>query len=382
MALGLYIHVPFCLAKCRYCDFISYPYAETAAANYFRALGKELELYGSILSEPEKMLDSVFIGGGTPTSTPAIMLQELLAKVKEQFQLLPGCEITVEANPGTVDRHYLEHLRESGVNRLSLGVQSFQDSLLALLGRIHTAAAVVEAVRAARAAGFTNLNVDLIFGIPGQSTEDWLASLKQAIDLEPAHVAAYGLQLEPGTPLAQAVSGGELAPCPEDQELYMYQTAIDYLTGQGYEHYEISNFARPGKESSHNLKYWLNQPYLGVGPAAYSYLHGERYANVPDIGAYAASLSRGKLPIKDRETTTSRQEMAETMFMGLRLLKGVDLETFYRRFGRRAEDIYRGEIASLQKAGLVEIVAGCLRLTAKGLPLGNEVFKEFVDEPE
>lgn len=379
MTLGLYIHVPFCVAKCRYCDFISYPYTGTAAANYFHALDIELELYGRVIAEPEKELDSVFIGGGTPTSTPVIMLQELLAKVKEQFHLLPECEITVEANPGTVNRHYLERLRESGVNRLSIGVQSFQDSLLALLGRIHTAAAAVEAVHAARAAGFTNLNVDLIFGIPGQSTEDWLASLKQAINLGPTHVATYGLQLEPGTPLAQAVSGGELAPCPEDQELYMYQTAIDYLTGQGYEHYEISNFAQPGRESSHNLKYWLNQPYLGVGPAAYSYLHGERYANDPDIGDYAASLNRGKLPIKEKETPTSRQEMAETMFMGLRLLRGVDLENFYWRFGRRAEDIYRGEIAFLQKAGLVEIAAGCLRLTAKGLPLGNEVFKEFVE---
>jgi oxygen-independent coproporphyrinogen-3 oxidase len=257
-------------------------------------------------------------------------------------------------------------------------VQAFQDSILAVLGRIHTAAEAAGAVRAAREAGFENLNLDLIYGIPGQTGEDWLESLDQATDLGPEHIAAYGLQLELGTPLEQAVSRGGLEPCSEDLELFMYQTAIDFLTGRGYVHYEISNFARAGRESVHNLNYWLNQSYLGIGPAAHSYLQGERFANESTIEGYAGSLAEGKLPVVARETATVRNEMAETMFLGLRLLKGVHLEAFYRRFGRRAEDFYRKEIALLRDAGLVEVVDGYLRLSAKGLPVGNKVFKEFV----
>jgi len=378
MALGLYIHVPFCVRKCRYCDFTSYPYTDEAAGVYFDALLKEIEMYGSALPECEGRLASVFIGGGTPTCLPAEKLVFILKTVRKFFHLPPGCEITVEANPGTVDRESLALLRKGGVNRLSLGAQAFQDGMLTVLGRIHTAAEVIGAVRAAREAGFENLNLDLIYGIPGQTGEGWLASLNQAANLDPEHVSVYGLQLEAGTPLEQAVSRGGLEPCSEDLELFMYQTAIDYLTGRGYEHYEISNFARSGCESVHNLTYWLNQSYLGLGPAAHSYLRGERFANESTIDDYAGSLAQGKLPVASRETETIRNEMAETMFLGLRLLKGVDLEAFRRRFGRRAEDVYRAEIASLREAGLVEIADGYLRLTPKGLPVGNEVFREFV----
>lgn len=379
MALGLYIHVPFCYKKkCHYCDFISYSYTDEAAGIYLDSLFKEIKIYGSTLPEREKVLASVFIGGGTPTCLPAEKLISVLEKVRNFFHLLPECEVTVEANPGTVDRKSLTQLRKSGVNRLSLGVQAFQGSLLAVLGRIHTAAEATGAVRAARDAGFENLNLDLIYGIPGQTGEDWLESLNQVTILSPEHVSVYGLQLEAGTPLEQAVSCGELEPCSEDLELFMYRTAIDYLTGHGYVHYEISNFARAGRESVHNLNYWLNQAYLGIGPAAHSYLNGERFANESTIEGYAGRLSQGNLPVVARENGTVRNEMAETMFLGLRLLKGVELGAFYRRFGRRAEDFYRVEIASLREAGLLEVVDGYLRLTAKGLPVGNEVFKEFV----
>ncbi|MCG9967035.1 radical SAM family heme chaperone HemW [Pelotomaculum terephthalicicum JT] len=378
MTLGLYIHVPFCVRKCRYCDFISYPYTKGAAGIYLDSLFKEIEMYGGILPEHDKILTSVFIGGGTPTCLPVEKLLSVLEKVNKNFHLPPGCEITVEANPGTVGRRSLALLRKGGVNRLSLGVQAFQDNILAVLGRVHTAAEAAGAVRAAREAGFENLNLDLIYGIPGQTGEDWLESLDQATALGPEHIAAYGLQLEAGTPLEQAVSSGGLEPCSEDLELFMYQTAIDYLTGRDYVHYEISNFARSGRESVHNLNYWLNQSYLGIGPAAHSYLQGERFANDSTIKGYAGSLAQGKLPVAARDAAIVRHEMAETMFLGLRLLKGVHLEAFYHRFGRRAEDIYRVEITSLREAGLVELADGYLRLTAKGLPLGNEVFKEFV----
>ncbi|MDF9408337.1 radical SAM family heme chaperone HemW [Pelotomaculum isophthalicicum JI] len=378
MTLGLYIHVPFCVRKCRYCDFISYPYEDGAAGIYLDSLSKEIEMYGNILPEREKVLASVFIGGGTPTCLPAEKLVFILETVRKVFYLLPECEITVEANPGTVNQESLALLRKSGVNRLSLGVQAFQDSILSVLGRIHTAAEATGAVHAAREAGFENLNLDLIYGIPGQTGEDWLESLNQVANLDPEHIAVYGLQLEAGTPLEQAVSCGGLKPCSEDLDLFMYQTAIDYLTSRGYVHYEISNFARSGRESVHNLTYWLNQAYLGFGPAAHSYLRNERFANESTVSGYAGSLVQGKLPVASRETGTIRNEMAETMFLGLRLLRGVDLEAFYQRFGRRAEDIYRAEIASLREAGLVDLADGYLRLTAKGLPVGNEVFQEFV----
>lgn len=377
-ALGLYVHVPFCLKKCLYCDFTSYPYSEAAAGVYLDALFKEIEMYSRELPDREKELVSIFIGGGTPTCLPSGSLTAILDRLSRAFSLLPGCEITVEVNPGTVDRQSLAELKAGGVNRLSLGVQAFQDHLLSMLGRIHTAVEAVETTRAARMVGFENLNLDFIFGIPGQTIRDWQETLSQAVSLEPEHIAVYGLQLEAGTPLEHLVSRGEIQPCSEELELSLYQTAIRYLSGQGYVHYEISNFTCPGRKSVHNLGYWLNRPYLGLGPAAHSYLRGGRYANDSTLEGYAGRLARGELPVYTREAGTVRTEMAETMFLGLRLISGVDLMAFYRRFGRRAEDVYRLEITRLLKSGLVKIAGGHLYLTAAGLPLANEVFIEFV----
>jgi oxygen-independent coproporphyrinogen-3 oxidase len=291
---------------------------------------------------------------------------------------MEGCEITVEANPGTVDAAGLETLLKAGVNRLSLGVQSFNDGLLGVLGRVHNTAQALEAVRLARAAGFANLNLDFIFGIPGQTLSDWQETLAQAAALGPEHIAAYGLQLEEGTPLAQGVGRGEICACPEDLELMMYRHTVEYLNAAGYRQYEISNFARPGMECSHNLVYWLNTPYLGIGPAAHSFIGGERFSNVTALDRYSERLSRGEYPVEARERLTVEDEMAETMFLGLRLTAGVDLNLFHRRFGRRAEDVYRQEIERLIKNGLVEINGGFLRLSGKGLPLANVVFREFV----
>ncbi|MDD4169723.1 MAG: radical SAM family heme chaperone HemW [Desulfotomaculaceae bacterium] len=376
--LGLYIHVPFCLKKCCYCDFTSYPYSEAAAGVYLDALFKEIELYSQGLPGWDKALASIFIGGGTPTCLPSRSLTAVLDRLSEVFSLLPGCEVTIEANPGTVDRQALIELRKGGVNRLSLGIQAFQDQLLSMLGRIHTAAEAVETTRAARMAGFEDLNLDFIFGIPGQTLADWQETLSLAASLEPEHIAVYGLQLEAGTPLENLVSRGKIQPCSEDLELFLYQTAIQYLSGQGYVHYEISNFARPGRESIHNLGYWLNRYYLGLGPAAHSYLPCGRYANESTLEGYAGRLAQGELPVSTTEAGTVRTEMAETMFLGLRLISGVDLTAFYQRFGRRVEDVYRLEITRLLKAGFVEFANGRLRLTAAGLPLANEVFIEFL----
>jgi len=378
MTIALYIHVPFCVRKCLYCDFVSRPFSPGAAEAYLDGLFKESRLYGSSLPDEEKEISSLYVGGGTPTCLPAAFLKRLLENVRSIFHFLPGAEVTVEANPGTIEPGKLDVLRETGANRLSLGIQSFRDDLLGALGRVHSAGEALEAVRLAREAGFTNLNLDFIFGIPGQSLDHWRETLDIAVCLAPVHIALYGLQLEEGTPLEHAVSRGELKACPEELELTMYQLAIEFLKTHGYSHYEISNFTRPGRESVHNSNYWLNRPFLGLGPAAHSYLGGRRFANHPSLEKYCEKLFRGEYPLETAETILPETEMSETMFLGLRLLKGVDLGRFQRRFGRRAEDVYREQIARLAEAGLVEVALGYLRLTEKGLPLANRVFRAFV----
>ncbi|HBC92863.1 MAG TPA: coproporphyrinogen III oxidase [Pelotomaculum sp.] len=378
MTISLYIHVPFCLQKCRYCDFISYPYSRAAAKDYLAALIREIQLYGSLLDEVEKEISSLFIGGGTPTCLPVEDLREILECIRSVFRLTPHCEITVEANPGTIDAGALYELRRTGVNRISIGVQSLTDGLLKTLGRVHNAAQAGAAVRLARLAGFDNMNVDLIYGIPGQTLAIWQETLDRTIAFEPEHVAVYGLQLEEGTPLERSVAIGDMKACPEELELSMYHTAIILLKESGYHHYEISNFARPGRECVHNMVYWLNLPYLGLGPAAHSCLRGERFANEREPEKYRSMLRRGELGVADREALTMETEMSETMFLGLRLLQGVHLAAFRQRFGRRLEDVYRSEIKRLTKDGLAEIVGDYLRLTERGLPLANRVFLEFV----
>ncbi|MDD4335013.1 MAG: radical SAM family heme chaperone HemW [Desulfotomaculaceae bacterium] len=378
MSIGLYIHVPFCIKKCLYCDFISYPLSGRAVKSYLASLVGEINLYGSALADEDKIITSIFFGGGTPTTLPAGSFKIVLDAVRSSFVLTAGCEVTVEANPGAIDGAGLAGLRQAGVNRLSIGVQSFHDRLLHVLGRVHSAEQAVQAVQLARKAGFDNLNLDFIFGIPGQTNHDWRETLHQAVEMAPEHIAAYGLQLEEGTPLAQAVERGEICACPEETEITMYRDTIAFLTAHGYSHYEISNFAGPGRQCAHNLLYWLNRPYLGLGPAAHSLIKGVRFANDISLAGYSAKLSREEYPVENKIRLSAADEMSETMFLGLRLTGGVDLDRFYRRFGRRAEDIYRHEIEGLSKKGLLEMSAGHLRLTAKGLPLANIVFREFV----
>ncbi len=378
MPVGLYIHVPFCIAKCLYCDFTSYPVRDREVKVYLDSLIREINLYGSTLAGEDKTISSVFFGGGTPTTLPPASFKKVLDQVRSSFSLTAGCEITAEANPGTVDSAGLDRLLEAGVNRLSIGVQSFNDSLLGVLGRVHSAAQAVEAVRLARKAGFDNLNLDLIFGIPGQSLHGWQETLDKAVELAPEHIAAYGLQLEEGTPLARAASCGEICACPEEDEIIMYRSAVESLTAQGYQHYEISNFARPGRTCAHNLVYWLNRPYLGLGPAAHSFIGGYRFSNCASLERYSDRLSREEYPVENKTRLSAEDQMSETMFLGLRLISGVDLDLFHKRFGKRAEDVYRREVEGLVKKGLLEMRGGYLRLTGKGLPLANIVFREFV----
>ncbi|WXJ81240.1 Heme chaperone HemW [Moorella humiferrea] len=374
---ALYLHIPFCLRKCHYCDFVSYPgRSPQEMAGYCRDLEDEMAL---VVEEWRPgPAATIYVGGGTPTLLPAPQLERLFKAVEHFFGVEPGAEITVEANPGTVDGRKLKILKAAGVNRLSLGVQSLDDGLLAAMGRIHRRRDVYGAFQEARRTGFDNINVDLIFGLPGQTLKAWKATLKEIVSLEPEHVSCYCLQLEEDTPWGRQAEAGVLSLPGEELELAMYREAREFLAVAGYEHYEISNFARPGYRCHHNIAYWLNMPYLGLGAAAASHWRGRRWQNCRDLAAYHHALADGRLPQEEMEILTPRQMMAETMFMGLRLIEGVDLEDFRRRFGVDAREVYGRELEGLYRAGLLEEREGRLKLTEKGLPLANEVFIRFI----
>lgn len=378
MTIGLYVHVPFCVKKCSYCSFFSVPVKDELVSRYLGALAREMEMRSSLLPPEERSVDSVFIGGGTPTCLSGEDLAGILENASSFFNIAGGAEITVEANPGTLGEEKLGDLKNAGVNRLSIGFQACCPELLETLGRIHSYSESEESFREARRAGFDNVNVDLIFGIPGQSLEQWQSCLERVAGLRPDHVSAYGLQLEEGTPLCRRVREGVPEPCPEDLEAGMYRVLIDTLAAYGYIHYEVSNFALPGRLCRHNLRYWRNLPYLGLGPAAHSYLDGRRSAGEPSLDGYLEKLAAGRLPVSRVENGGPEEEMSETVFLGLRLMDGLDLDGFRKRFGKSIEDVYPEEIKRLTGLGLVKRAEGRLRLTRRGLMLGNRVFAEFV----
>lgn len=378
MTIGLYVHVPFCLRKCHYCDFASYPYEVEAARIYRAALFREMEFYAGYLSPDEKQVATVYIGGGTPTCLNTGEIAAIIKTLQTYFHLSPTAEITVEANPGTVNMEKLIGLRHVGVNRLSIGIQSFQKPHLETLGRIHSFRDASDAVHMAREAGFDNIGADLIFGVPGQTPEEWRCSLEAVAALGVEHISAYGLQVEKGTPLERKIASGEISPCDEDTEADMFADTINILKDKGYIHYEISNFALPGRACRHNLGYWRNQPYLGLGPAAHSYLRGGRFENDTRIDRYATNINRGAYSILDSRKTPPVTEMAETVFLGLRLLRGIKLKHFSSRFGREIEDVYGKQISGLVREGLLEYSEEYLRLTHRGVFMGNRVFSSFV----
>jgi oxygen-independent coproporphyrinogen-3 oxidase len=374
---ALYVHVPFCVRKCRYCDFVSYPYNEYNARLYVTGLRWEMELRVGDNYEKRWPLSTVFIGGGTPTCLSTELLLEIINLIKEHYNLSSNVEITIEANPGTIDAGKLSSLRLAGVNRLSLGAQACTETTLRTLGRIHTHEQTVSAVRQAREAGFDNINLDLIFEVPGQTLTEWECCLEQVIDLAPEHVSAYGLQLEDGTLLKEQVDNGLLKPCAEEDSLNMYQTAVNMLQAAGLEQYEISNFARFDKQCRHNLVYWHNEAYLGLGPAAHSRLGRARMSNEANLTDYTAKLSAGMLPIAWSEDITPENDIFETIFLGLRMTEGLDLERFRQRFGRSLNEVYPGLVESLVSKGQLELLGNHLRLTPTGLLLSNAVMCEF-----
>ncbi len=376
---GLYLHIPFCKKKCDYCDFCSFTGSDDKLhRKYLKSLQKELDF------APDITIETVYIGGGTPTLLSKKSLYRLMNIIRSSSTASGTCpvECTIESNPGTVDYYKLKLLKDNGVNRLSIGAQSFDDKELKLLGRIHDGKETYKAYEAAIKAGFSNINLDLIFGLPEQSPANWASSLKKALKLRPKHISAYNLQIEEGTPfyerysdLDETVKAHGRAFLPDnDAEYYMYKDTIDLLRSEGYIHYEISNFCLPGFECRHNLNYWENGQYFGAGVSASSHLKGGRKINTRDLKKYLSDPVRsGK-----KERHSKKNEIAETMFMGLRMIKGINSDGLEKRFGIPLQKLYGKEIAELKKKELLEMKEGHLRLTGKGLFLANEVFEKFV----
>jgi len=394
-SVGLYVHIPFCQSKCSYCDFNSYAGLESLIEPYVGALLTEMALWREATQRMRAA--TVFLGGGTPSLLPLAEVERIMTALRQRFRLTDDAEVSFEANPGTVDCPYLQALRSLGVNRLSLGGQSFHDDELATLGRIHTAAEAREAYDAARQAGFANVNLDLIYGLPRQTMTAWQGSVREALALRPDHLSLYALTVEKGTPLADAVAHGRLPPPDADLAADMYLWAEGALAAAGYQHYEISNWALPGRQCRHNLACWLNEPYLGLGAGAHSCLGGFRFANVKDPHRYVSLVEEsaqgdgraagglapflaGLRHIASAEQTTAARAMAETVVLGLRLVEGLRLEEFRRRFGRGLISMYGAQVQELETLGLLERANGCLRLTANARLLGNEAFQRFLPD--
>lgn len=376
MIEGLYIHIPFCATKCKYCDFTSFSRcSEEIQTKYVEALEKEAVFRKKNL---DIFLKSIFIGGGTPTCLSGGLLERLLLCVKQNFKLQDQIEISVEANPGTINKEKLQVLRGNGVNRISLGVQAFDQKLLTNLGRIHTPQEAREGFYLAREVGFANINLDLMYGLPGQTLAQWENSLQNVLDLNPEHISLYQLKIEEGTPLARQLIRGEIQELSDEVALQMYQLAKKNLTKAGYEHYEISNYARPGYRCIHNQMYWLTKPYLGLGVGAHSYLSAQRIANTDDLTDYIESWQNGIKPPFVEEFLSLPITMSEFMFMGLRLLDGIDLEEFKLRFSQDPQVVFKDAIDKCLNLGLVEFAGQKLKLTAQGVTLGNLVFQEFL----
>ncbi len=375
MASSVYIHIPFCATKCYYCAFNTYTFHKEQAKAYLQALRTEMELYAS-KTEP---LQTIFIGGGTPSILSANALSQLLTDVHQHFQITPNAEITVECNPGTVDNEKLSVMQDYGVNRLSFGLQAMQDETLKqLLGRIHTVAEFLESYQLARENGFENINIDLIFALPDQTMEAWQHTLNEVTSLNPDHISAYNLVMEETTPFYEWWQAGELHLPSEDAEADMFQYTIETLTAHGYTHYEICNFARPSHFARHNLVYWNNQPCIGLGAGACGYVNGIRYSNIRAIASYINKLSKRNKPIADTEHLTGNAEKAETLMLALRKREGISLADYQNRFGEDIEVVFGDILKKWIDLQLLEWTDTHLRLTRRGLFLANEVFVELM----
>lgn len=374
-ATGLYVHVPWCAAKCRYCDFYSLPLDIDLARAFGRALRQEWDLRQDELAEAPR---SLFVGGGTPTALPADVLESVLALLAPRAGA--DTEFTVEANPGTIDAETADRLARFGVTRVSLGAQSFRAEELCALGRRHTPQQTRQSVEHLRSAGIENLSLDLMYGIPGQDAPSWRDTLGEALALQPRHLSCYALSFEPGTPLEADRRAGRVRPMDDAEQERCYRLAIEAAAGAGLTHYELSNFALPGRECRHNLLYWRNRPYVGLGPGATSYDGGTRRTTRPDLPGYLACLAEGTRAPVDQECLTGRARMAETLMLGLRLIEGVSRKEFAARFGCDPADVFPRTIRRYLSQGALQLTSGHLRTAPTALFVSDSILADLLAE--
>jgi oxygen-independent coproporphyrinogen-3 oxidase len=389
---GIYIHIPFCRSRCSYCDFATGAYESQLAERYISALTKEISTFAHVpapLADADDAqcrlpltfeVDTIYFGGGTPSLLAPAQVERILRAARERFRVTPDAEVTLELNPGTVTEETVAQFRAAGINRASFGLQTFDDEQLRRLGRTHTAEDARRTLATLREAGFDNVSFDLIAGLPGQTLREWAENMEAALALRPAHLSLYLLEVHSGTPLAAQLGEGRWPQPDADVAAEMYQLLIERTREAGYEHYEISNFCLPGHEARHNLKYWTGAPYYGFGSSAHSY-DGERlrWSNERDAARYCELLETQKgSAVVETDVLSARDAGAEALFLGLRLMRGVDLEAHQTQFGTDVRREYAADLSRFREADLIEINGDLLRLTPSGVLLSNEVFAAFV----
>jgi len=377
---GLYIHIPFCIRKCPYCDF--YSITDLSLKDSFtKALAQEMRFYAGYAVN----VDTLYIGGGTPSVLNPGEIESIVSEARRCFNVLPDAELTLEVNPGTVTARSLRDYRRCGVNRINIGVQSFQNRVLGSLQRIHTAEDAANSIRWARRAGFSNIGLDLIYGVSGQTEASWLADLEQAVSFRPEHLSCYMLTYEKGTPLELSLRQVSFKPLPEERVAELFIETVKWLAENGYVQYEISNFTQAGPggtglyPSRHNQKYWSFAPYLGLGPSAHSFLEPVRFWNPRSVNRYVGRLNAGKFAMEDKETLTIEQQIMETVFLGLRTVEGIRMDRFNEKFKLNFLETFGAAVSKFKKMGLVEISENRLFLSHQGMLLLDSIAAKMIE---
>ena len=374
--LGIYVHIPFCKQKCYYCDFISFANKECEQEAYIKALKKEIDIYDF----KNYNVTTIYFGGGTPSYLDSKYIVEIMKKLKSKLNNLEDIEITIEVNPGTVTKQKLMDYKKIGINRISIGLQTTNNKLLKQIGRIHTYEEFLKTYELAKEVGFTNINVDLMLGLPNQTIEDLKESLETVIKLDASHISVYSLIVEEGTPISKLLDDGKLKLPDEELERQMYWYVKNTLELNGYKHYEISNFAKENKESRHNMNCWNQEEYIGFGVAAHSYLNNVRYSNTANLKSYIQNIEKAYFEKNKNieEVQDIKMSQNEFMMLGLRKIDGVDISKFKEKYVQNPIFLYKDKLNKLVNEGLIEVTLNNIRLTNKGLDLANLVFEEFV----
>lgn len=372
--IGLYIHIPFCMQKCKYCDFNSYKITQSKKERFLMDLKKEMNLYKNKTRE----IDTIFFGGGTPSILNNQDMKIIMNEIKNNFEISKNAEISMECNPGTLNKEKLECMRELGVNRLSIGLQAVQDNLLKYIGRIHSYDQFEKNYIDARNTGFTNINVDLMYSLPNQTLENWKETLNKIIKLNPEHISAYSLVLEEGTKLCDMYREKQFELNDEEKDIYMYEYAIKYLKSNGYNQYEISNYSKEGYECKHNILYWKCKNYIGLGPGASGYINNIRYNNFKSLQYYHDKLSKNEKPIDYFENLTLKDKIEEKIIMGLRMNEGIIFKEF-EEFQIDFEQKYKNQLKKHESLGLITKTNKGFKFTQKGREISNNIFLDYID---